>query len=110
MPSKLQHIKGLSDIYVTHDRIADEYGRVSPETIEEARRVLEAEVHAYNHFLQGDVYGFRIFDGNKEIDSCWGFIGDMDEVKEVMKENVSKEMQYLFEAEAASKIDDGLEI
>jgi len=97
-------------IYITHGRIANEYGRASPETIEEARRVLKAEVHEYNHFLQGDVYGFRILDGNEEIDSCWGFIGDMDEVMEVMKENVSKEMRYLFEAEAASKIDDGLEI
>jgi hypothetical protein len=97
-------------IYVTHEKIADEYGRVSQDTIEKAKQVLEAEVHEYHHYLRGDVYGFRILDGNKEIDSCWGFIGDLDDVKEVMKENASEEMRYLFDGPIQQEMEKELEL
>ncbi len=44
-----------------------------------AEQCLEAEVHEYDNYLQGEVYGFRAFEGREEIDSCWGYNpGDYD--------------------------------
>lgn len=39
--------------------------------------LLEAEVHTYDQYLQGDVHGYVIEDdeGN-HVDSCWGYFGE----------------------------------
>ena len=38
---------------------------------------LEEEVAIYDQYLRGDVYGYKIFDGEgNELDSCYGFYGD----------------------------------
>lgn len=68
--------------YVSHERIREEYGDVNRETIEKARGVLEAEVEVYDAFLRGEAYGFTIERAGEVVDSCWGFIGDLDEVRE----------------------------
>lgn len=53
-----------------------------------ALRMIRAEVETYDHFLTGQVYGYRVHectvdedgdvDEGEEIDSCWGFEGDSD--------------------------------
>jgi len=62
-------------IYVTHEKIKQEYGEVNDETIQRALRVLESEVKTYSHYLQGLVYGYAIRrEGSHEIiDSCYGY-------------------------------------
>lgn len=69
-------------IYVSKERIIEEYGDASPESVEKAKAVLEAEVETYNKYLAGEVYGFRVIKRqecnlghiHEEIlDSCWGF-------------------------------------
>jgi len=66
--------------------IADEeaikrVGMVFPEDKDKRRedveRALRSEVESYSHYVNGDVFGYIIFDkdGNN-IDSCWGFYGD----------------------------------
>ena len=45
-------------IYADKRRIEAEYGKVTPETIEKARQVLEGEVKSYDYFLTGQCYGF----------------------------------------------------
>lgn len=71
-------------IYVTKDKIKEEYGEVSEEAIQKATQVLEGEVKTYDQYLTGDIYGFRLVkkstcdhghDHEEEIDSCWGFYG-----------------------------------
>ena len=37
---------------------------------------MRAEVEEYDHYLQGEVYGFTIYENGEEIDSCWGYYGD----------------------------------
>lgn len=71
-------------IYVSKERIIEEYGDASKESVEKARRVLESEVETYAQYLEGDVYGFEIIKQEqcdhghvheKHEDSCWGFYG-----------------------------------
>lgn len=53
-------------------------------------KMLETEVKIYSQYLNGEVYGYRIFDDNdEEIDSCWGFYGleaAKQEAEEAMKQ------------------------
>jgi hypothetical protein len=44
---------------------------------------IRGEVASYNDFLTGDCYGYVVEgrDG-EELHSCWGFIGDIDYVRE----------------------------
>lgn len=74
-------------IYVEHDKIKKEYGKVTKKTIEKAIDVLENEVKTYNDFISGNVYGYIIEKAVKcdkcnhvsfeIIDSCFGFIGNI---------------------------------
>lgn len=51
----------------------------TPEVIE---RALRAEVHSYDQFLRGEVYCFTVIDSDGEhVDSCCGFLGDIDYVR-----------------------------
>lgn len=70
-------------IYVTKDKLRDEYGEPEPteDTIEKAKAALENEVLTMNKFIMGDVYGFQLIkrEPGKEdeiIDSCSGFYGE----------------------------------
>lgn len=61
-------------IAVTREKAYKEFGRrVNRRTIEKA---LSDEISLYSSYVQGEIYGFRVFapDG-RETDSCWGFIG-----------------------------------
>jgi len=72
-------------IHVSPERIRAEYGDDSPESREQARKVLESEVKVYDQYLTGDVWGFvaEEIEGCSECgsarvideDSCWGFYG-----------------------------------
>lgn len=78
-------------IYTTHSDIAKEYGDVTAENIERARKLLQGEVEEYSDWATGNVYGYRVKtppilneDGEKveegeEVDACWGFIGDYED-------------------------------
>lgn len=69
-------------IYVSHEDIKKEYGALTPETVQKAENLLRSEVKEYNYYLTGQCYGFRLYENGKEIDSCWGFLGDLEDVKE----------------------------
>lgn len=50
---------------------------------------LENEVDILNDYLQGRVYGYKIFnDEGEELDSCWGYIGDMGYCEEAAEQVV----------------------
>jgi hypothetical protein len=72
-------------IYVTRARIVEEYGDDSPESREQARRCMLAEIETYDQYLRGDVYGYTVEDeAGNVLDSCWGFYGTeyaMDEAR-----------------------------
>lgn len=48
-------------------------------TLEQLHEAIKSEVKEYHHFLNGEVYGYEVSDGEGEIlDTCFGYIGDKD--------------------------------
>ena len=68
-----------------------------PKTMNRARQALEAEVKAYDAYLRGECYGYRLYKDGEEIDSCWGFLGDIDELKDYLRVNLPPEGAELVE-------------
>lgn len=63
-------------IYVTHDDIKKEYGKLTKTTKEKARQLLLSEVSTFSDYISGERYGYTVKDKEGEhIDSCWGFYG-----------------------------------
>jgi hypothetical protein len=83
-------------IYTSHEAIANEYGDLSHESVNRAIALLTAEVKTYDHYLQGEVYGYELTTkGGKQIDSCWGFIGDFNDAKKAMRDYLPKDAARL---------------
>ena len=68
-------------IYASHTDVEKEYGAFNEENVEKAMKLLQCEVEYYDHYIRGDCYGFLLFKGEEEIDSCWGFLGSPDEMR-----------------------------
>ena len=71
-------------IYITAEKIIEEYGQDTPEQREEVKGYLQGEVETYDQYLTGDIWGFTLermdtCDQGEEHahheDSCWGFYG-----------------------------------
>ncbi len=74
-------------IYATASEIRAEYGSVSAENVEKARQRLLSEVQDYDYFLSGQCFGYRLYEDGEETDSCWGFLGHLEDVlKEIAGE------------------------
>ncbi|MCP4936466.1 MAG: hypothetical protein GY927_20245 [bacterium] len=69
-------------IYATFETIHKEYGvkRISAGLKTRVADCLRAELTAYNDYISGNVYGFVIEKDGNEVDSCWGFNGDYDDI------------------------------
>ena len=78
-------------IYADYDMVKKEYGEVTPETIERARSLLESEVKEYDYYITGQCYGFKLYKGDEETDSCWGFLGDINDVAKYIKDYLPPE-------------------
>jgi hypothetical protein len=69
-------------IYATPEDIRKAYSLgdddpITDSILEQAKKCLEQEVAAYDCYLRGEIYGYRIVDGfGEEVDSCGGFYGD----------------------------------
>jgi hypothetical protein len=75
-------------IYAKYDDLYRTIGRLD---IEKAENLLKAEVEEYDHYLTGQCYGFKLYEGDSEINSCWGFLGDMADVSKYIKEHLPSE-------------------
>lgn len=67
-------------IFASHTQIRAAYGvrRLTAAILARATECLRAEVETYSRYLDGDVYGYRLFGPEAtdiECDSCWGFYG-----------------------------------
>ncbi len=65
-------------VYVKTEDVLKEYGRkqMSPKLKQAVEQYLINEVETFNQYLNGDVYGVQLFDGDELIDSLWGIYGD----------------------------------
>ena len=82
-------------IYCTKEAIRENFmrQRVTQKLIDRATEVLRSEVKEYDHYLTGNVWGYRVEVIHKETcdscghiaevedfeDSCWGYLGDPDD-------------------------------
>ena len=49
----------------------------SKELEDKVTKALIQEIETYDQYLEGDIWGYIVFDEDgEEIDSCWGFYGD----------------------------------
>ncbi len=69
-------------IYATAPEIRAEYGNVSAGNVEKARQRLLSEVQDYDYYLSGQCFGYRLYENGEETDSCWGFLGHLEDVLE----------------------------
>lgn len=54
-------------------------------------KVIEQEIKDYNKYIQGEVYGFTLYDSEgSEIDSCGGFF-EVEDIKEHLPKEWAKE-------------------
>jgi hypothetical protein len=67
-------------IYVSREAVRKEWkvSRISKKLADTIEKNLDSEVNTYDDYLRGNVYGFKVLQGEEELDSCWGFIGDYD--------------------------------
>jgi len=64
-------------IFVSKAQARSEFSwkRLSAARLAKLNTHLEGEVEVYDQYLRGDVWGFKVTEGDQE-DSCWGFFGD----------------------------------
>lgn len=84
-------------IYADADSVKKEYGKLTAETIKKAMELLQAEVKTYDYYIMGESYGFQLFEGDEEIDSCYGFLGDFRDVQNSVKDYLPKGYESLVE-------------
>lgn len=83
----------LGFIFVSKDKIKEEYGNSGKRNMEKARQLLLSEIKTYDDYLTGQVYGYIIEDEEGEhIDSCWGYYGEIDDIVKEAKSIIDYEI------------------
>lgn len=80
-------------IYISKEKVREEFKvkRISPKLHKRVEEILKSEVKLYSQYLEGDIYGYRIFDDQgEEVDSCWGLFG-----REYAEEAAQEAMQAI---------------
>ncbi|MCL2816336.1 MAG: hypothetical protein FWD23_17215, partial [Oscillospiraceae bacterium] len=103
-------------IYADYEMIKHEYGEVTPETLEKAEDLLHCEVKEYDHYITGQCYGFKLYEGDNQIESCWGFIGEISDVSKNIKEylpsackNIVDSLEYQYDIDEEEYLEQTLE-
>lgn len=85
-------------IFISRDKINEEYGEHGGRTDAEIEEYLRNEVAVYDQYLTGDVYGFILRDKpcehcddetGDELASCWGFFGS-DPIENGMSDHLEE--------------------
>jgi hypothetical protein len=85
-------------IYASNKDIEKEYGAINSETVEKAKKLLMHEVGEYDYYLTDQCYGFKLYQNNKEIESCWGFSGEIRDVLNAIKEHLPNDCKSIVES------------
>jgi hypothetical protein len=65
--------------------------KITKKTKEWATKYLDATIKEYDSYLRGESYGYYIKDADGEVlESCWGFGGDIDYVRETATETAKE--------------------
>lgn len=60
-------------ICMSEEKLASEFGG----DYDKGRNCLVAEVSCYDDYLRGECYGYVVELNGEEIESCWGYLGDI---------------------------------
>jgi hypothetical protein len=82
-------------IYASYDDVKKVYSEITPETLKKAENLLRCEVKTYDYYITGQCYGFKLFEGFNEIESCRGFLGELSDVQESIKEYLPEDCEVL---------------
>lgn len=75
-------------IFISKKKMLEEYGGkiVTQKLKERVEGYLKSEVETYDRYLQGDVYGYKVYkvdnEDKEEVESCYGYYGEVEEVME----------------------------
>ena len=80
-------------IFISKKKVRKEYSvkRINKKLKERITEYLIGEVKTYDQYLTGDIYGYEIskitkcdlgHEHTEELDSCWGFFGESECMKE----------------------------
>lgn len=80
-------------IYVSKADVLKEFGaaEMTDAIRQRAEDLMRSEVAVYDCYLRGECYGFELYKNGELTDSCWGFMGALDEVKNDMADYLPKE-------------------
>lgn len=88
-------------IYTTKEAVKKMYSvnKISKEIEDKIYKLMQSEVDYYSEWANGNVYYYRLLDKDthEEIDSCGGFIGDIEEngIRDVFE--IEGEIEYIGE-------------
>lgn len=82
-------------IYASRDAIEKAYGAITKESVAQAEKALADEVDSFDCYLRGECYGFRLYEMGEEIDSCWGFLGELEDIREDLRCSIPEEYRTL---------------
>lgn len=95
-------------IYCTPEMLRMEFGSTAKASVANARDMMEAEVRTYDCYLRGECYGYQLYLSGEEVDSCWGFLGEIKDLKDDLRGNLPLEaaslvdmLEYTYESEAS---------
>ena len=84
-------------IYVSKEDALKAFGaaEMTPKIREMTKKALRDEVEIYDAYLRGECYGYELYEKGELKESCWGFIGDMDEVRKRIAEQLPDDCKDL---------------
>lgn len=80
-------------IYVSKADALKEFGtaEMNDAIRQHAEELMRSEVAVYDCYLRGECHGFELYKNGELTDSCWGFMGSLDEVKKDMADYLPEE-------------------
>jgi hypothetical protein len=95
----------LGFAYVTREQARNDYGckRITRSLQDQILKRIEGEVETFDDYIRGNVYGWIVLDENgEELDSCWGYLGDMDYCIQEAKHHAEYEAKRKVEIDTAN--------
>lgn len=86
-------------IYVSKEDALKEFGgdRMTGAVKKKAENLMRGEVEVYDAYLRGECYGFELYKNGELEDSCWGFIGNLTDVRRDMAEQLPEECKGMLD-------------
>lgn len=81
-------------VYITRERFVEMMLKDTIPSDEELAKLVEGEVSEYDSYLAGEVYGYVIERDGEHVDSCWGYVGDIDYVRTEARASAEAELAH----------------